>query len=1382
MCRSYILTFSFILSLFASSAEDLFTIVLPACPKPWERTAAAEISSCLDRRFTRRFTVGGVGGVRIHVGDTPLAAAQGVSSAALPDERWIVKSSGRDVIVNGGGSHGALYAASHFLEDFCGVRFWNDDETDIPQSESLDLPALDATGRPKFRYRDIYRGKNPTNATPRLAVMRRLNRNGDATVPQEWGGEFTYGPPYHCHTFDRMVPWSVYGKDHPEWFSLWEGKRIGGLTTGQLCLTNPELRAKLLSVLRENIAKGDAAAKAVGVPAPRVYELSINDDEKYCQCEKCMAEVEKYGFSGFYLNVVNEIADEIARTRPEIFISMLTYLYCEPPPKGGVRPRDNVIVKLCDTRTNQAAGLGDPSNANFRRFLGEWSKVARHLIIWDYAVVFVNPSAFFPFASEFTLGETYRMFHENNVFGIFLEQGHFDVADMNDLKFYLESRLFEDPHLDVDALISDFMDRYFGPAGKPILKARRHLQRIGRERGANITWFPQPTAFDYIRLDDLEKMARLWNEAEAAVANDPKRLLRVRHARNGQDALLRFRRQAPRVENGRLVYGGESFDPAPGTPYAVVKDPASPSGTALKIDLDKAVCTQFSPPFMCGIFDAPKGKPFSENRIRYPADPAYGWVEFEDVKIPKHNNHYFYLGGIWGPQIRVYHPGYMGRRCRLRILLRGEGPKFRVKDSRPNALYVARIEFVPGPTAAEARPYAVVLPAAPKPWERSAANELETFLSQAAKDRRVLVDGRDAVRFNVGDTPLAVSNGLDSATLPEEQWVIRSFGRDVVVNGGGSHGALYAVSHFLEDFCDVRFWNDAETDVPPAKPLDFPALDASGRPKFRYRDIYRGSTTNATPVFAIRRRLNRNGESRIPQALGGEFTYGPPYHCHTFDRMVPWGVYGKKHPEWFSLWEGKRIGGLTTGQLCLTNPELRAKLLEVLRSNIAKGDAAAAKAGVPAPRVYELSMNDDDKYCQCTNCMAEVEKYGFSGFYLNVVNDIAQEIAKTRPELFISMLTYIYTEPPPKGGVRPRDNVIVKLCDTRSNQAAPVTDPCNREFLDFLKSWGKIAKNLLVWDYSGVYVNPSVSFPFASEFAYGETYREFHRNNVFGVFIEHPPRDMNDLKYYMESKLFEDPYLDADALVADFMKRYFGPAGRHVLAARRHLDGIRRQRGGFITFMAPTEKFDFIAMPDIEKMAALWDAAEAAVKDDEKLLKRVRKARGSQDAIRRFRMNDPRVENGEFIFDPKAFGDAKAPILRVKDAESPCGEAVKIPMDKFGGKPFGPPLRFGVYDRPSAKHLAQGNFPPAKGEGYEWFTFENVQTPKTGNNVFYFSSAWRPNMCLCHPGLNDGKFTMRVLAKFTGPRNHPGSKSENAIYIAQVRFVPAAKPEKENAK
>ena len=100
--------------------------------------------------------------------------------------------------------------------------------------------------------------------------------------------------------------------------------------------------------------------------------------------------------------------------------------------------------------------------------------------------------------------------------------------------------------------------------------------------------------------------------------------------------------------------------------------------------------------------------------------------------------------------------------------------------------------------------FSIVLPTEPKPWERTAAKELEACLSQAVGEGAILVGGRlsataDAARedtrppvFHVGDTALARKKGLTG--LEDERWVVRSFGRDVILNGGGSAAVRMARS------------------------------------------------------------------------------------------------------------------------------------------------------------------------------------------------------------------------------------------------------------------------------------------------------------------------------------------------------------------------------------------------------------------------------------------------------------------------------------------------------------------------------------------------------------------------------------------------------------
>ncbi len=56
---------------------------------------------------------------------------------------------------------------------------------------------------------------------------------------------------------------------------------------------------------------------------------------------------------------------------------------------------------------------------------------------------------------------------------------------------------------------------------------------------------------------------------------------------------------------------------------------------------------------------------------------------------------------------------------------------------------------------ASAAPFEVRLPAEPKPWEKTAAGELEHYLPLCLGDNPLTVEGMDGVVFHVGDTEFA---------------------------------------------------------------------------------------------------------------------------------------------------------------------------------------------------------------------------------------------------------------------------------------------------------------------------------------------------------------------------------------------------------------------------------------------------------------------------------------------------------------------------------------------------------------------------------------------------------------------------------------------------
>lgn len=501
-----------------------------------ERTAARELADYLSRVLGRpcgQFAEGEArpDGAVIWVGPTSAAAQAGLLAGEMGPEEWHIRSAGGDLMVVGGRPRGTLYAAYHLLEDLVGVRWWSPWEEDVPRRAELRLGPVELAGRPAFRYRDIYMLYGHDGG--RFAARRRLNRDGDRPIAAEYGGSLTYGPPYHVHTFFMCFPPEQHFDEHPEWYSLIDGRRVGDRT--QLCLTNPELREAFLTKLRGYIAESHAAAVADQLPPPLVFSVSQNDWANPCGCGPCQAIVEAEGTeAGPLLEFVNYLADGIRDDYPEVYLDTLAYQYTQRAPRR-LRCRDNVIVRLCDTEADMLKPITAEANRAFREHIESWAEVCANLRIWDYAVTYANPLGM-PLPTTHTYGPDYRYYAAHRVEGVFTELEYPLLADLRDFKVWLMTKLLEDPRSDDERLTDEFMNGYFGAAGQPVKAYLRDLEAEAEQRQSSSTcWVSSPNRLSYVNLAFMVRAHGYFDRAETAVAEAPELLRRVRFARLSLD-------------------------------------------------------------------------------------------------------------------------------------------------------------------------------------------------------------------------------------------------------------------------------------------------------------------------------------------------------------------------------------------------------------------------------------------------------------------------------------------------------------------------------------------------------------------------------------------------------------------------------------------------------------------------------------------------------------------------------------------------------------------------------------------------------------------------------------------------------------------------------
>jgi hypothetical protein len=515
----------------AQGGKAAATIVFAAGATASEQMAANEVVDYLRQISGAQFRVrpedkAPADGSRVFVGPTVFAGSKGLTPDKLGPEEWVIRTVGSDLVIIGGQPRGTIYGAYHFLEDVLGVHWWNPFEECVPRRKTLQIRALNLQGKPVIQYRDIYMLYGHDGG--RFAARNRLNRDGDAPIAAQYGGCRDYGPPYHVHTLNLYFPPKEFFAQHPEWYSLLGGKRVA--EGSQLCLTQPELRKAFLAKLVNYIDTSWAAAKAAGAPPPLVFSVSQNDCLNPCQCGNCQAIAKaEESECGPLLDFVNYLADGIKGKYPEVYIDTLAYQYTQKAPKT-IRPRDNVIVRLCDTESNPTQPITSAANQAFREHLSRWAEIAKNLRVCDYAVTYANPVGM-PMPTAQTYGPDYRFYAAHHVEGVFTELEFEVLADMRDFKVWLMMKQLEDPFADYGKLAQVFTDGFYGPGGKYVRQYLTDLEKEAVARQTHCDWNSTPLSLTYLNLGFINHAQQLFERAEKAVGNDARLLRRVRHAR-----------------------------------------------------------------------------------------------------------------------------------------------------------------------------------------------------------------------------------------------------------------------------------------------------------------------------------------------------------------------------------------------------------------------------------------------------------------------------------------------------------------------------------------------------------------------------------------------------------------------------------------------------------------------------------------------------------------------------------------------------------------------------------------------------------------------------------------------------------------------------------
>ena len=453
--------------------------------------------------------------------------ASGDLAARLGDDGFRIDAtpSGATIL---GGRRGVLYGVYALLESL-GCRFFTHDCEKVPFLPSLSLPELHREETPAFEYREHNYADVVQN--PRFAAKCRFNGSMHK-IPERLGGCMRYA--LFVHTFERLVPTSRYGADHPEYFALENGKRnitSGGRT--QLCLTNPDVLRIATEACRKVLRAN---------PEARILSVSQNDWKTHCECDACRRVDEEEGSpSGTLLRFVNAIAEALEPEFPDVVFDTLAYHYSRPAPKI-TRNRRNVCVRLCSIEccfAHPFDGCDDPTRAvhrpdgtesSFIRDLTDWGRICDRMYIWDYTTNFAHYPM--PYPNWRVLQPNVRLMRANHVRGVFEQAcgASRGSTDFNELRLYLISKLLWDPDCDLGQHRREFMEHVYGAAA-PALTEYLDLLCDTVARSDEHIGFNDELNHAYLDEAMLDQYDALFDRAAEAVQGDALRLWRVERHR-----------------------------------------------------------------------------------------------------------------------------------------------------------------------------------------------------------------------------------------------------------------------------------------------------------------------------------------------------------------------------------------------------------------------------------------------------------------------------------------------------------------------------------------------------------------------------------------------------------------------------------------------------------------------------------------------------------------------------------------------------------------------------------------------------------------------------------------------------------------------------------
>lgn len=373
--------------------------------------------------------------------------------SGLGDDGFLIRTFGPHILIAGATSRGDMYGVNWFLDHKLGVRWLSPQFTYWPKTPDITLPPLNERQVPRFAFREVL-SVEAENKPWRQRNLMSGQSHGPSFLPtpngldswnESWATKGTF------FNFFELLPQKIYQARHPEWY--------GG---GQLAMMNKDMRAEMARVVVQKLR---------ALPDYRKVWFSIHDmDWGWDMDPASAAFAAKHGGypSAPRLDMMIEVANLVRAELPGARLAFNAYHWSFTPPEGMTVP-DYILVYPMTIHVNYRDALNGQSNQKLGEDLERWNVIAKHVLVWDHITNFAGYLQ--PTPNILPIGNTVKWLASLDHVEGYMGEGSFNTrgAEFAALRAWMIARLLWDPNQDPWAIVTEFCEKYYGPASPQVL-------------------------------------------------------------------------------------------------------------------------------------------------------------------------------------------------------------------------------------------------------------------------------------------------------------------------------------------------------------------------------------------------------------------------------------------------------------------------------------------------------------------------------------------------------------------------------------------------------------------------------------------------------------------------------------------------------------------------------------------------------------------------------------------------------------------------------------------------------------------------------------------------------------------------------------------------